>query len=115
MLFHITIAAILLLSSSVFSFCPIVKKFRSDRIFAVIKKFDSTITLYDEIKVETLNGISFHDIKSDIQRLINESGITEGTVTVNSKHTTTAITINEMEARLVDDSRQFLLKLCPPG
>ena len=34
-------------------------------------------------------------------------------MTVYSRHTTTAITINEMEGRLVDDARQFLLKLVP--
>ena len=35
-------------------------------------------------------------------------------MTVMSRHTTTAITVNEMEGRLVDDIRQWLLKLAPP-
>lgn len=42
-----------------------------------------------------------------------QSAVTEGVATVYSRHTTTAITINEMEPRLVDDARQFLLKLVP--
>ena len=42
------------------------------------------------------------------------SGITEGVVTVLSRHTTCGITINEMEGRLVDDVRQWLIKLAPP-
>lgn len=46
--------------------------------------------------------------------LWSSSGITEGVVTVLSRHTTCGITINEMEGRLVDDVRQWLLKLAPP-
>ena len=46
---------------------------------------------------------------------MKESGVTEGHVSILSRHTTTSITINEMESRLVDDARQFLLKLVPPA
>lgn len=38
----------------------------------------------------------------------------EGFVHVVSRHTTTALTINEDEPRLVDDVRQFLARLAPP-
>eukprot|EP00959_Pyramimonas_sp_CCMP1952_P023997 502930-Pyramimonas_sp.AAC.1 len=37
-----------------------------------------------------------------------------GFVNVLSRHTTTSVVINENEARLVDDVRQYLLKLAPP-
>jgi len=37
-----------------------------------------------------------------------------GTVTILSRHTTCGITINEMESRLIDDLRQYFLKLVPP-
>ena len=43
------------------------------------------------------------------------SGCKEGVVTVLSKHSTVSVTINEMEGRLVDDTRQFLLNLAPPS
>ena len=76
------------------------------KVSAISKRFKETTTLFEEVKVETKNGISFHDIKPTIQKLIDESGVKEGSVTVLSRHTTTAITINEMESRLVDDSRQ---------
>lgn len=39
----------------------------------------------------------------------------EGWVNVVSRHTTTAVTLNECESRLMDDVRQFLLKLAPPA
>lgn len=46
---------------------------------------------------------------------ITEAGVQEGWVNVVSRHTTTAVTLNECESRLMDDVRQFLLKLAPPS
>ena len=63
------------------------------------------VGLYEEIHVPTLDGIHFTDITPDIKRIVASTGITTGSVTVLSRHTTTAITINEMEGRLVDDAR----------
>lgn len=54
------------------------------------------------------------DITPQIADLLKDVGATEGFVNVMSRHTTTAITINEMETRLVDDVRQFLPKLVSP-
>lgn len=67
-----------------------------------------------EIHVNTLKGISFHDITPQLKEAIKNLGIQSGSITVLTRHTTTAITINEMEGRLIDDARQFLLKLVPP-
>ena len=68
---------------------------------------------YKEIVVPSLKGIHFSDITKQVQQIVNESGVKEGQINVLSRHTTTAITINEMEGRLVDDARQYLLKLAP--
>lgn len=72
-------------------------------------------TLYEEIVVPSLDGIHLTDITKQVQAIVDKSGVTEGQVNVLSRHTTTAITINEMESRLVDDTRQYLLKLAPPS
>lgn len=71
------------------------------------------VATYEELQIPTLLGIHMVDITPDIRRIVAASGIQSGVVTILSKHTTTAITINEMEGRLVDDTRQFLLKLVP--
>lgn len=71
------------------------------------------VSIYEELQVPTLLGIYLVDITPDIRRIVAASGIDSGVVTILSRHTTTAITINEMEGRLVDDTRQFLLKLVP--
>ena len=67
------------------------------------------------IELETDAGISLHDITPDIRGVIGKSGIANGFVTVTSQHTTTAIAINEHEARLLDDVRNFLSRLIPSG
>jgi len=60
-------------------------------------------------------GISLHDITGDIRAAVASAGITDGYVNVLSRHTTTAVTINEAEPRLMDDVRIFLKKLAPPN
>ena len=69
---------------------------------------------YVELKVETKKGIHLSDLTPQLKEAVAKSGVKEGVLTVLSRHTTTAITINEMEGRLVDDIRQWLLKLAPP-
>lgn len=74
----------------------------------------SLVTHYEEVKVSTLRAVSLQDITPQVRDIVSKSGCTEGTVTVLSKHTTVSITLNEFESRLVDDTKQFLLKLAPP-
>ena len=54
------------------------------------------------------------DLMPYIHSVIESSGVNDGTVTVISRHTTTAITINEWEQRLARDLRTWLLQLAPP-
>ncbi len=65
------------------------------------------------IELETGQGISLHDLMPDIKAVVAKSDINNGFVTVTSQHTTTAISINENEERLIDDVRTFLNRLIP--
>jgi secondary thiamine-phosphate synthase enzyme len=67
------------------------------------------------IALNTNTGIALHDISPDIRQFVTRSGIVDGFVTVTSRHTTTALTINENEERLLADIKNFLLRLIPPG
>lgn len=69
---------------------------------------------YTQLKVPTKLGVSLFDLTPDIETLIKDAGIENGFVNVLSRHTTTAVTINEYEGRLIDDVRQYLVKLAPP-
>jgi len=78
------------------------------------------VCVYEEHVVKTskpgppAQDITVEDLTPTLNALVQSSGVREGTVTVVSRHTTTAITINEWESRLVDDIRTWLLKIAPP-
>lgn len=67
------------------------------------------------IEVNTGQGISLHDLMAEIKQAVLHAGINNGFVTVTSQHTTTAIAINEMEQRLLEDVKNFFTQLIPPG
>ena len=62
---------------------------------------------------ETLKGTHFINLTEHIDRVIASSGVKNGTAHVISRHTTTAVTINEYEERLIDDARMFFDRLVP--
>ena len=65
------------------------------------------------IEVETDTGINIYNITPEIEKLIASTGINNGQVLVFSRHTTTALAINEDEERLLKDVKVFLRKLAP--
>ncbi|QSJ14301.1 YjbQ family protein [Nostoc sp. UHCC 0702] len=65
------------------------------------------------INLETLPGINIHNITPQIQDLITSTSINNGQILVFSRHTTTALAINENEIRLLEDVKVFLQKLAP--
>lgn len=58
--------------------------------------------------------LSVENLTPVLSKLLADSGLKSGTVTVISRHTTTAITINERESRLSRDMANFFLQLAPP-
>ena len=71
--------------------------------------------LFEDVIRQTQLGIALYDITEDVEKVLAKSQVKEGCVNVISRHTTTALTINELEPRLVEDVRQFLQKLVPPS
>ncbi len=65
------------------------------------------------LRYETSRGPQFIDITDDIVRVVAATGITNGIVTVYSRHTTAAIKINEHEPELIKDMEEFLLRVAP--
>ncbi|MBW4592633.1 MAG: secondary thiamine-phosphate synthase enzyme YjbQ [Brasilonema angustatum HA4187-MV1] len=65
------------------------------------------------IEIETKQGINIHNITSQIQDLIESTSIKNGQALVFSRHTTTALAINEYEERLLKDVKVYLEKLAP--
>jgi len=65
------------------------------------------------IEIETTEGINIYNITPQIEEFIASTEIKNGQVLVFSRHTTTALAINENESRLLEDVKVFLQKLAP--
>jgi secondary thiamine-phosphate synthase enzyme len=64
--------------------------------------------------LQTGEGIQIHNLMESLNEEITKSGIKEGMVNIISRHTTTALAINEYEPRLLDDLRSFFNEIAPP-
>lgn len=82
--------------------------------------FNSPICSYFEVKIPTskegppTQSISVEDLTPTIKSILSNSGMKNGSLTVISRHTTTALTINERESRLAQDMEKYFLALAPP-
>jgi secondary thiamine-phosphate synthase enzyme len=66
------------------------------------------------LNCRTTAGINLNSLNDAIQAIVTTSGIQQGQVLVFSRHTTTAIAVNENEPRLLTDIAAYLTKLAPP-
>ena len=65
------------------------------------------------IELETAGGLHVHDLTPALRQAVAESGIRHGLAAVTTHHTTTALTVNEHEERLLEDIRRFFTDLVP--
>jgi len=66
-----------------------------------------------EIRLSTKEPIEFIDITDDVKKAFSASGVTEGAVTIFTRHTTTAVKVNERCERLQNDMREMLKGAVP--
>lgn len=74
----------------------------------------STTTATTTSPAQPLQEIHVTDITPAIHNLLQQTGMQQGLVTVTSRHTTTGMTVNEYECRLIRDMQHWLLQLAPP-
>jgi len=67
----------------------------------------------EELWFETKERREFRNITSQVERVVQQSGIQEGLVLVNAMHITASVYINDDEAGLLHDYEQFLERLVP--
>ena len=65
-------------------------------------------THHDEIIIRTDECLQFIDLTSRIANIVGRSGIRHGMVNIQTKHTTTALIINENEPLLIEDLKKIL-------
>jgi secondary thiamine-phosphate synthase enzyme len=66
-----------------------------------------------KIELESKTQIEFMDITSEVQDIVNASGVREGNVVVFAPHTTMGVAINHNEPMLLQDFMRVLYKLAP--
>jgi secondary thiamine-phosphate synthase enzyme len=71
----------------------------------IVKSFEET--------VKTSKNFEIIDVTSKVEEFVKNSGVTEGTVTIASKHTTAAIRVNENEPLLFKDIEMHVDSLAP--
>jgi secondary thiamine-phosphate synthase enzyme len=72
-----------------------------------MKNIIKNINLKSDDKIQIL------DITDKVREALAESGVRDGTVTMITQHTTSAININEQEEGLQEDMVKFLTELVP--
>ncbi|MCD7781615.1 MAG: secondary thiamine-phosphate synthase enzyme YjbQ [Methanosphaera sp.] len=65
----------------------------------------------DSITIDTKSKFELININSQISRIIKESSITNGLINISTRHTTSAIIINEDEEHLKRDIKYILEKV----
>ncbi|MEH2466712.1 secondary thiamine-phosphate synthase enzyme YjbQ [Nostoc sp.] len=65
------------------------------------------------IEIETEPKINIYNITPKIQDFLASTSIKNGQILVFSRHTTTALAINENKVRLLENIKMFLQKLAP--
>ncbi len=66
-----------------------------------------------KLKVKVKKDTELIDITEQVRQIVKESNIINGLVTVFTKHTTSAIRVNENEPLLMQDIKDFLNRLAP--
>ena len=67
----------------------------------------------DTIEILTEDNEQFLDVTKQIRDVVSRSGVQNGTLLINSLHTTIAVFVNEFQAALLDDLGAVLQKLIP--
>lgn len=71
--------------------------------------------LTEILELKTTSRVEIIDITSSIDAALSESGLRKGLVNVYSKHSTSAVFINENESGLVEDYLNLIESLVPTG
>ena len=69
----------------------------------------------DSITLHTRRSLQALDITQQVNWVVRDSKVEEGTALVFTTHTTTAVTINEGERRLLEDIEAKMKDLAPQG
>lgn len=65
------------------------------------------------IEIKSENTLQIKDITEQVENFVKETGIKNGLVNIQTKHTTATVFLNENEPLLLEDMKENLKKLAP--
>jgi len=65
------------------------------------------------LDIQSNEQLQYFDVTPQVRAIIEEAGIVDGFAIVSSRHTTTALFVNEYEQRLLQDIKGFLQRTVP--
>ena len=68
---------------------------------------------HQAIHLHTEAGLQFIDLTEAIRAIVVQSGIEDGIVNIQTRHTTTGVIVNEHEPLLLEDMRRVLARVVP--
>ena len=86
----------------------------SDNLGKAICEYHEVTIKSSEPNAIPRQAIKVEDITPTLTLLLSKSNMKNGVINIISRHTTTAITINERESRLAKDMEEYFLSLAPP-
>ena len=79
-----------------------------------LERVDSAVRIHHAaIHLETEESLQFIDLTDRVAELVEASGVKAGIINIQTRHTTTAIVVNENEPLLLEDMKQTLERLAP--
>ena len=70
---------------------------------------------HDSISIKTVEPLWFIDITDKVEAIAKKAGIKNGVIVLTTRHTTTALCVNERCERLQEDMKGLLNRLVPKG
>jgi secondary thiamine-phosphate synthase enzyme len=72
-----------------------------------------TAVASDVVELHTQERVQFIDLTELVAERVRRSGVGHGLACVQSRHTTTAVVVNENEPLLIEDAKRMLERLAP--
>jgi secondary thiamine-phosphate synthase enzyme len=85
----------------------------ASRLFVTEEEGTPLKVCADVVEIRTEERVQFIDLTAIVAERVRRSGVAQGMVCVQTRHTTTAIVVNEDEPRLLEDMKGLLERLCP--
>ena len=72
-----------------------------------------SLVRHARIRLRTAGSLQFIDVTERVEDEVQRAGLLHGTVNVQTRHTTTAVIVNENEPLLIEDLKQLLRGWAP--